>query len=190
MRKIEQVLFDGDDEFFKIFVKRAHVYAEYGAGESTLWVSENTDCVIYSVDSSIVWADRVNSLIGNRGGVAVTHVDVGPVGEWGYPLGYTKSYNFKSYHEVVWQQDKKPDLVLIDGRFRVCCFLMSLLNSDPDTIIVFDDYRDRTEYHIVEKYIKPIAMCGRQALFKTYKLGDLERNKIMLDMESFRSNFY
>lgn len=68
--------------------------------------------------------------------------------------------------------------------------MMSLLNSDPDTIIVFDDYRDRTEYHIVEKYIKPIAMCGRQALFKTYKLGDLERNKIMLDMESFRSNFY
>jgi hypothetical protein len=37
----------------------------------------------------------------------------------------------------------KPDLVLIDGRFRLACFLHPLLAAAPGTPILFDDYTNR-----------------------------------------------
>jgi hypothetical protein len=35
----------------------------------------------------------------------------------------------------------------------------------PGTHLLFDDYTDRPEYHLVEEFIKPVQTCGRQALF-------------------------
>ena len=37
---------------------------------------------------------------------------------------------------IVWLDD----CVLVDGRFRVCCFLTSLKNAEQGTRIIFDDY--------------------------------------------------
>ena len=58
-----------------------------------------------------------------------------------------------------------PDLVLIDGRFRVCCFLTSLARAEAGTILLFDDYRDRPLYHLVEEFVQPSRQCGRQTAF-------------------------
>jgi hypothetical protein len=61
--------------------------------------------------------------------------------------------------------NQQPDLILIDGRFHIACFLASILLAKPGTIILFDDYFDRPNYHVVEKYIKPSAKAGRMAEF-------------------------
>jgi hypothetical protein len=37
----------------------------------------------------------------------------------------------------------KPDLVLINSRFRLACFMHSLLAADPGTPLLFDDYTNR-----------------------------------------------
>jgi len=41
-----------------------------------------------------------------------------------------------------------------------------LLKCADGTTILFDDYRNRPHYHVVEEFLKPIDFCGRQALFK------------------------
>lgn len=158
-------LFDGDDRMFKRVVLRARVYGEYGVGASTDWVYENTNARIVAVDTSIEWARSVL-----RGKdplrISIEFADCGPLGDWGRPLTYEFRDKFASYTEKIWTGGSKPDTVLIDGRFRVCCFLTSLLRADPGTKLIFDDYNDRIHYHVVEEVLKPVEKCGRQALFE------------------------
>jgi hypothetical protein len=75
-------------------------------------------------------------------------------------------HNFVRYTESLWVREEKPDVVLIDGRFRVCGFLTSLMYANAGTIIIFDDYVCRPHYHIVEEFLEPDHFCGRQCIFK------------------------
>ena len=61
-----------------------------------------------------------------------------------------------------------PDLILIDGRFRVSTFLSCVLKF-PGAKVLFDDYVDRENYHVVESVIKPKRTVGRIAEFKVPK---------------------
>jgi len=83
-----------------------------------------------------------------------------------------------------WQHGSvKPDLVLIDGRFRVACFLHSLLAAEPGTPILFDDYSNRPHYHLVEESYPIEQTEGRQALFRVP--AELDREVIGRELEGF-----
>lgn len=59
-----------------------------------------------------------------------------------------------------------PDLVLIDGRFRVACLLTALLKAKAGTVILFDDYLNRRElYGRVEDLLLMRKQIGRMAEF-------------------------
>ena len=102
----------------------------------------------------------------------------------GVPKNYEKK-NIKEYLLYPWQHEHKPDFVLIDGRFRVACFLTSLKLCNVGTNIIFDDYFVRPHYHIVEEIIKPIKSFGRQALFEVNNLENLDKNLINKLLEKF-----
>ena len=160
----KEVLFGGHDALFKKAFVKESVYAEYGCGASTIWVANNIDCKIFSVDSSAGWIGQVKKECKSL--KPILHLaDVGPVGDWGMPIDYEKSDNFTDYTDWIWTDNKKPNIILIDGRFRVCCFLTCLINGEKGTKIFFDDYTNRPMYHFVEKFLKPTETCGRQALF-------------------------
>ena len=57
-------------------------------------------------------------------------------------------------------------MIIIDGRFRVVCFLYSLINAKINSIIIFDDYNNRSYYHIIEEVVPIYKICGRQAVFR------------------------
>lgn len=176
-------LFDGDDVLFKNYISKANVYGEYGVGKSTGFVLTNYNIPIYAVDTSEQWVEKIKSLHKNSQNLNLGWIDVGVVGDWGWPISYEKRGSFQKYASFIWSFNQKPDLVLIDGRFRVYCFLYSLINSKMGTILVFDDYIDRTHYHIVEEYIKPKEVCGRQAVFEVGPLANKEA--IRQEMERF-----
>jgi hypothetical protein len=182
-------LFDGSDKLFKATLTKETVYGEYGCGASTIWVLNNIGCEIFSVDSSHKWIDKVKNEMPSLSNGHIHWVDVGPIGDWGTPLGYSKFENFKDYTDWIWQHERKPNLVLIDGRFRVCCFLTSLLKADKGTKIFFDDYTDRPQYHVVERYLKPTEKCGRQAMFITPDCADLDVPSIKDSISQFRFVF-
>lgn len=77
----------------------------------------------------------------------------------------------------------KPDLVLIDGRFRLACFLHSQLAAETGTPILFDDYTNRPQYHLVEEFCPIEQSEGRQVLFSVP--AELDRETIGRELEGF-----
>lgn len=172
---------------FKLFsenISSNSIFGEYGCGRSTSFVLENFNIPIYSVDSSEYWVKKINDKFKNQN-LYLNYVNIGNVGinAWGRPDDYSLRENFIKYAEDIWKHDTKPNVVLIDGRLRVLCFLVSLKNCDVGTKIIFDDYVTRKFYHVVEEIIKPTSIVGRQALFKIN-----EKNNINLENLDFLIN--
>ena len=179
-------LFDGDDSLFKDLLKNSKNYGEYGCGLSTEWVLNNTNANILSVDSSKEWIDKISSKnVEYKKRLKLQHIDLGKVENWGRPVGYEKSYNFINYFNWIWTQDILPDTVLIDGRFRVCCFLTSIKYANENTKIIFDDYNNRPYYHVVEKFVKKEQTCGRQALFIVKNKNDINIDLLNIEINNF-----
>jgi hypothetical protein len=82
------------------------------------------------VDSSPAWIATVREATADQAErVTIKAIDLGELGGWGYPTTYR--HRFRDYMNSPWTQGSvKPDLVLIDGRFRVACFLHSLLVAE------------------------------------------------------------
>ena len=111
-------------------------------------------------------------------------VDLGPIGWAGRPKNYAKRAAFQRYIESPWNRGQKPEVILVDGRFRVACFLYSLASADPGSTILFDDYKDREHYHVVEEFLKPNRFCGRQAIFDVPEA--LDREALLAEYEKFQ----
>jgi hypothetical protein len=108
--------------------------------------------------------------MGSESRIEIVRANIGPTGEWGYPTGFEAFRRWPDYLLDAWERIRalslSPDLVLIDGRFRVGCFLASLLESRPGTIIMFDDYLSRMgEYSHVEAFLAPTEFVDRCAIF-------------------------
>jgi len=174
---------------FKDLLKPTDIYAEYGCGDSTIWVSTNTLCPILSVDSSLEWIKKVKIRCPSSKSILLHHADLGQVGDWGRPLSYEKCDQFTDYTDWIWMQKQSPSFVLLDGRFRVCCFLTCLLFAREGTKILFDDYLDRKYYHFVERLLKPSETRGTQALFIVPHPEKLDFKAIKNGIDSFRFVF-
>lgn len=165
-KKPRDALFNGDSEMFREIASQAEVYGEYGVGDSTKWVLNNTGSIVLSVDTSREWIEAIRSHVMRPERWEPHYIDVGAVHEWGRPVGLQRRSRFLDYASSLWHRDASPDVVLIDGRFRVLCFLVSLLNAKSGTLIVFDDYVDRLHYRVVEEFVEPIRVSRRQGLFE------------------------
>lgn len=181
-------LFDGDDVLFKEQIQKVDTYGEYGCGESTKWVLKNTLARVIAVDTSQEWVEAViKENQDNTVRLSIHCANLGEVGAWGRPIGYEKIDNFSEYTDYIWSHSIKPKLVLVDGRFRVCCFLTSLKFADEGTSIIFDDYTNRTHYHFVEKYVSRVTEYGRQCLFKVPPKATIDMHELNKDIELFRN---
>tara|TARA_Y100000996_G_scaffold368599_1_gene315073 strand:+ start:65 stop:706 length:642 start_codon:yes stop_codon:yes gene_type:complete len=181
-------LFDGEDDLFKNSISKDDIYGEYGCGQSTIWVSKNFDINIYSVESDPYWKKKTSDSIENKK-CEIYYANIGIVRNWGRPINYERENFFNYYTDWIWQQKYKPSVVLIDGRFRVCCFLTSLIYGNSGTKIIFDDYNVRDHYHYVEQFLKPTKKNNRQSLFIIPKKNKLNIEKIKKSVDNFRYVF-
>ncbi|WP_278976157.1 hypothetical protein [Oligella urethralis] len=165
---------------FEKYVAQANCYVEYGAGASTWHAHELGAKQIIAVDSSAEWIHNVQAHLPDSKQVELIHCDIGPVGQWGKPMDDRKIKHYHEYMLAPWrlaqQKGLQVDLIMIDGRFRVACFLYSLLCAEAGTVILFDDYSLRFRYHLVEDFCPKVASHGRLAEFhvsKDYELSEL-----------------
>lgn len=181
-------LFDGDDALFKSEVMNAEVYGEYGCGDSTKWVLNQTSAKVIAVDTSSNWVRAVqNDNQEKNARLNIYHANLGEVGNWGRPLSYLRQSDFDDYTDYIWSQIEKPTVVLVDGRFRVCCFLTCLKFAAEGTRVIFDDYINRPNYHFVEKYVPRVRECGRQCLFIVPPKRDIDIDELQKDIAAFRN---
>ncbi len=167
---------------FQTALATSRCYLEYGSGGSTVFANNVARVKsIISIETDRAWAENVvKSLDKNGCRVLLSFCDLGDVGDWGTPKSRERMENFWRYSTGPWdaarQHDLVPDTVLVDGRFRVASFLFSLLSARTGTTILFDDYLERPEYHVAEKFCRIESMHGRMALFRAgngYSLPEL-----------------
>jgi len=154
-------------------IKEARCFLEYGSGGSTVLATSLGIPRIVSVENNRNFARAVRDAANKVGSKTTLHmitVDLGRTGQWGVPSTFDFFEKWPNYAIAPWdfmrEKELTPDLVLIDGRFRVACFFASLLEARPGTTIIFDDYLLRKdEYRAVEAVIAPNDLVGRTAVF-------------------------
>ena len=163
---------------------------EFGTGYSTMVACTFTDLNVFSFETDVNYCRFIENKLAEKGefkNVTVIHVDIGPTRDWGWPELNANVTKFPNYLWTPVSSMKtkhfKPDLILVDGRFRVATFLTCLVEF-PGVEIIFDDYVDRNYYHIVEEVIKPYKTVGRIALFKAPKR--LSRKRILRSLSLIR----
>ncbi len=162
-------------------VARARSYLEYGSGGSTVLAVRSGVPGIVSIESDPIWHAAVRHRVADRllpGRHHLQHVDIGPTSRFGYPASEAPWRRFAQYPLDPWRlcRDRglDPDLVLIDGRFRVACFLATLINASPGCRIFFDDYQGRDAYHGVSAFVQPIRLIDRIAEFNVPEERSIE----------------
>ncbi|WP_424940770.1 hypothetical protein [Aliiroseovarius sp. S253] len=188
-RKNPDDLFEGDDALFKSIAAKSVTYFEYGCGASTVWMAKNSGANIHATDTSSAWLDKVRQRVPAEATdrLHLNHIDLGPLKAWGRPSTYDHRARFSDYASQMWSQgNADPDVVLVDGRFRVCCFLTSLRNARPGTHLFFDDYMNRPHYHVVEEFVQRADTCGRQGLFIVPEKSTLDIERLDAEIAAFR----
>lgn len=160
----------------------ADCYLEYGTGGSTMLAARVGVPLSYCVESDAAWLTAVEHrlrAVEHRGRVVLLHADIGPTGEWGFPLATPPGTAAADYALDAWRRMREdgvtPDFVLVDGRYRVACCLASLLHARPGTPILFDDYLDRPHYEVVEEVVAPLRSHDRLMEFVVPETLDREK---------------
>lgn len=149
-------------------LRKVRYYAEWGLGSSTRIATSLGLSGIIAIDSSPVWVDRLRKQVDDVN-VFWVHHNVGPTKKLGRPKGgLTSLWRFPGFslalERAMKQVGWKPQLVLVDGRFRTSCFLRAYLSCDTGTVILFDDYSNRA-HQSVEELIKPEEIRDKVAKF-------------------------
>lgn len=153
-------------DLFRAFVTRSKGYFEFGIGGSTVFAASVVAGPVIAVDSDRTWIDTVTaSLVPSAHPRRLLHADIGPTGEWGYPASSEHSDRFPLYARAILDVSEEIDLCLVDGRFRVACFLQALRHLRGDAVIGIHDYRSRAQYHVVEAFARVVAEAEDLSLF-------------------------
>lgn len=148
----------------------AKVILEYGSGGSTVIAGAVPGARVFSVESDADWLQGMERWFAANPPVAevsLHHANIGPTKEWGNPVNNRKVGLWPGYPHSVWDREdfRQPDIVLIDGRFRLACFLTVLFRTKAPVKVLWDDYTGRPNYHAAERLVKPVAFHGRMAEF-------------------------
>lgn len=146
---------------------------EFGCGGSTLIAARQVRRIV-SVDSDAAWLAKVQADLA-RAAVEFTpvHIDIGPVGEWGYPTDEGRLRAWPRYHSQIWRgMGGSPDAVLIDGRFRVACLLQAIIHCKPECVFLFHDFTDRPHYHVVQKHVDVLTRVDTLAVMRAKQQVD------------------
>lgn len=167
--------FDADGlSFFLDRIKSCACYLEFGSGGSTVVVAKlGVPFTVVESDRQFLSAVRRKVDSGpNRPGRRFLFSNIGMTTDWGCPLfddtTPMRIAKWRRYPFAPWPMSPLPDLILIDGRFRVACALVTIKNlyDKLDFEILVDDYVDRPHYHAIERFAQLHATHGRMAVFK------------------------
>jgi len=161
--------------YFGARLQDSRRYLEYGSGASTVLACRGGREVV-SVESDRQYLNAVaRRLPPDPAGVMLLHAYIGLTGEWGAPVVTRPTperlRRWAAYATLPWDQHYDPngscpDLILIDGRFRLACMMVCLLRLRGRACeILLNDYTDRQDYHVVAGLLPPRALHGRLAVF-------------------------
>ena len=155
--------------YLKEKIINSKTYLEFGSGNTTIFALENKKKYL-SIES-----DRNFYFFLKKKNIKdIFFYSLGFVEFYSYPLFknfFTKNLyknKAKIYASNIFKRlnlrKTNPDLILVDGRYRVLCMLNIFIflkeNNLFDTCVILDDYKDREYYQEINNYFK-IDLFGR-----------------------------
>ena len=175
---------------------RANVYLEYGAGGSTVEAAKTVRHVV-SVESDSGFLQKLTNHINSPQIFHPVFADIGMTRAWGRPAITLKTAGrmeaWKRYPEAPWRVLKDlpaPDVILIDGRFRVACVLESMLRlpEESDAVFLFDDFIGREHlYSAALLFAREITIHDRMIAFR--RSSDFDRHICKRLLGAYRRDF-
>jgi hypothetical protein len=140
---------------------------EFGSGGSTVLAASLGVSKIHSVDSSSEWLSNVGRAPEVQGADYTPHyIDIGKLAKWGNPADTASAIKWPAYYNRAWDEiGTEPDLVLVDGRFRVMCTLMTILKCSSEIEIILHDFWSRPHYHVLLKFLDCIDRIDDLGVF-------------------------
>ncbi len=178
-------MLESEGKLLRSFMRCSSNYLEFGCGGSTCLAVELVKGSVVSIDSSYEWLDKVDLECKRREGVTspvLHHVDIGPTGDWGYPVDLNTRDMWPNYHQDIWKTDnsRQADMYLVDGRFRVACFMQILFHCRSNPVIGIHDFASREKYHVIKEVAREIATAEDLSIFQQRRDQDYERVRSIL----------
>ena len=164
------------NNYFINKLNKSKIYLEYGSGNSTL-IADSKKKKIFSVEGDRNFFYHIKKKINSKK-TSLTYYNLGVTEYGSYPifLNFFKFFFRKNYinyaKDILSELDKNntlPDLILVDGRFRMLCiiFLYIFIKKNiskyrQKPIVIFDDFFNRNYYKEAHKffYIKKYNNFG------------------------------
>jgi hypothetical protein len=187
-------LFSGELEVVRRLMCNGHRrYQEFGVGGSTLLAIRSCLESIVAVDTDRNWVDaarkdpEIDAAI-RSGRADIRHADIGPVGQWGYTKDSTHMLSWPAYVATAWgvwsERNEMPDLVFVDGRFRVACCLSVVLLAEAGSrltqelrVVLHDVGSERPYYDEVFEFFDIVESVNTLRVMKI-KSG-IPRSRVM-----------
>lgn len=150
MNKIDKIM-------FYRYLDKSSFYFEYGSGGSTYQASIRPNIQrIISVESDIEWHNTLKNKIAQNVEFVYCDMKTKP-NNWGNPGPGSNIDEWRKYSgSIIELGNSTIDTVLIDGRFRVACCLKCFDVISDGCFIVFDDFLNRNQYHVVLEFYEII----------------------------------
>lgn len=182
------------NNYFKKNLKKCNYYLEFGSGNSTI-LADQLNKKFRSIESDKSFYRFMKS----KKIKDILYSDLGPTKYYSIPIlpSFLLKNKIQKYADQVKNFflvfNKLPDLILIDGRFRVfvalkiinfCLSKKELVN----TIIIVDDFKFREDYHVLKKIIK-VNLVGRLGVIKLNKKTQVTKKKLSKFMKTAILNY-
>jgi len=173
---------------FAQLLSTGKIYLEWGSGGSTLAAVRSKIQQIVSVETDRTWIERLKkteeisrAITSNR--LILRLVVVGPVGQWGIPIGTEKIRNWPLYAlDPFVATDFNFDLILVDGRFRIHCLLAAANCAADGATIFVHDYATRHSYTVADKYFDTVNQVESAVILT--KRHNINRRALYIDLIS------
>mgnify|MGYP001323333655 CR=1 FL=1 len=160
-----------DFVYFRKLIKNKKNIMEYGMGGSTIYLIKRNKNLI-SVETDKNFLEIIKSKVQNikLHKSALFYENIGETNLWGYPIdnriNKKNLIRWKKYIGSPWRYIKTknfPNLILIDGRFRVACAVLAVkkIKFKRQSLVFFDDFNQRDYYNDVLKVAKVIKKLDR-----------------------------
>lgn len=181
-----------DINIFKKYINQSKVYFEYGCGGST-YLASLCDNIqkIYTVESDIEWLNKVKFNINVKKDITYIYNDMLTTpNTYGIPgKNATDIQKIEYSNKFIRTLPNNVDTILIDGRFRVACTLKLYPYINENTIIIFDDFLDRSYYHtIILNYFNVIDYTSDKSMAVLQKKINLDIPKSLIQKYELLKN--
>lgn len=167
--------------FISYLQKKEGMYFEFGSGGSTVMAANVSTLKIISVENDEKWIQKVLEKVNN---VKIIYINIGAVGNWGFPIDNSGISNYPKYSSAI--DGYRPDIVLIDGRFRVACIAKAILNLNENGFIIVHDFWNRIYYHDVLEFLDVVDSADTLSIFKIK--DNISFEKVEFLWEKYKTN--